>query len=166
MHADAAPIEAENGNDDDSERRYSPRTRLLSLDDLDRRTRAFQTAHDMKRAIVSDLGGEDQLSTLELIQAENAAVDAAVLRDLQVRWLRGDEVEAATLATIENVFNRTAAALGTKRRPRDAMPTLTQFVDGIARQEPVGEPNHSGGHPEPEDQSSLNSGHANAEADP
>ena len=50
---------------------------------------------------------------LELIQVENAAVDAAVLRDLQVRWLRGEEVEASGLATIENVFNRTAAMLGT-----------------------------------------------------
>ena len=93
----------------------------------------------MKNAIISDLGGLDQLSTLELIQAENAAVDAAVLRDLQVRWLRGEEVEAAILATVENVFNRTAAALGTKRRPREVLPTLPQFVDGLARQEAAGE---------------------------
>ncbi|MGA9562652.1 MAG: hypothetical protein WBR32_16560 [Pseudolabrys sp.] len=104
------------------------KTRLLSLDDLDRRTRAFQTAHDMKHAIIADLGGAEQLSTLELIQAENAAVDAAVLRDLQVRWLRGDEVEASVLATIENVFNRTAAMLGTKRRTKDVLPSLDQYA--------------------------------------
>ena len=35
------------------------KTRLLSLDDLDRRTRAFQVAHDTKHAIISDLGGAD-----------------------------------------------------------------------------------------------------------
>jgi hypothetical protein len=131
MSAVDADLETENGNGDerdDSERRYKSRTRLLSLDDLDRRTRAFQVAADAKRAIISDLGGEDQLSTLEMIQAENAAIDAAVLRDLQVRWLRGEGVEAATLATIENVFNRTAAALGTKRRTRDVMPSLDEYT--------------------------------------
>ena len=126
---DAGNGNGANGSSVHSTRRKgSSKTRLLSLDDLDRRTRAFQTAHEMKHAIISDLGGLDQLSTLELIQAENAAVDAAVLRDLQVRWLRGEEVEAATLATVENVFNRTAAALGTKRRTRDVMPSLDQYA--------------------------------------
>jgi hypothetical protein len=129
MHTDAAPIEAKNGSGANGARREGgSKARLLSLDDLDRRTRAFQTAAEMKSAIIGDLGGADQLSTLELIQAENAAVGAAVLRDLQVRWLRGEEVEAATLATVENVFNRTAAALGTKRRTRDVMPTLDQYT--------------------------------------
>ena len=122
-------LDAGNGNGTNGTRREGgSKTRLLSLDDLDRRTRAFQTAHEMKHAIISDLGGLDQLSTLELIQAENAAVDAAVLRDLQVRWLRGDGIEAATLATVENVFNRTAAALGTKRRTRDVMPDLDEYA--------------------------------------
>lgn len=131
MSAEADAMVTENGDGDehdDGERRYKSRTRLLSLDDLDRRTRAFQVAADAKRAIISDLGGEDQLSTLELIQAENAAIDAAVLRDLQVRWLRGEGVEAATLATIENVFNRTAAALGTKRRTREVTPNLDEYT--------------------------------------
>lgn len=125
MASDDCELDAGNGSD--ASRRYSTRTRLLSLDDLDRRTRAFQTAKETKDSIVGDLGGEDQLSTLELIQAENAAVDAAVLRDLQVRWLRGEEIEAAVLATIENVFNRTAAALGTKRRTRDVIPGLKEY---------------------------------------
>jgi hypothetical protein len=131
MSADADAMLTANGDDDehdDGERRYKSRTRLLSLDDLDRRTRAFQVAADAKHAIISDLGGEDQLSTLELIQAENAAIDAAILRDLQVRWLHGEGVEAAVLATLENTFNRTAAALGTKRRTRELTPNLDQYT--------------------------------------
>ena len=119
--------EAGSGNGS-TRRNGGSKTRLLSLADLDRRTRAGQTAHDMKRAIVSDLGGADQLSTLEMIQAENAAVDAAILRDLQVRWLLGEEVEAATLMTVENTFNRTAGMLGTKRRPRELVPSLDQYA--------------------------------------
>ena len=71
---------------------------------------------------------------LELIQVENAAVDAAVLRDLQVRWLRGEEVEAAMLATIENIFNRTAAVLGTKRRTKDVVPSIEQYATRLRAQ--------------------------------
>ena len=68
---------------------------------------------------MSDLGGEDRLSTLERLQCENAAMDAAILRDMQVRWLHGEEISLTEMISIENVFNRTAAALGTKRRPKD-----------------------------------------------
>ena len=46
---------------------------------------------------------------------------SAVLRDMQVRWLQGEEVSATEMVSVENVFNRTAAALGTKRRPKDVM---------------------------------------------
>ena len=45
-------------------------------------------------------------------------MDAAILRDMQVRWLHGEEISLTEMISIENVFNRTAAALGTKRRPK------------------------------------------------
>ena len=38
---------------------------------------------------------------------------SAVLRDMQVRWLQGEEVAVTEMVSVENVFNRTAAALGT-----------------------------------------------------
>ena len=40
--------------------------------DLDRRTKAAQTAVATKAAIMADLGGEERLSTLERIMVENA----------------------------------------------------------------------------------------------
>ena len=97
------------------------KVRLVSMQDLDRRTKAAQTAVATKSAIMSDLGGEDRLSTLERLQCENAAMASAVLRDMQVRWLQGEEVSVTEMVSIENVFNRTAAALGTKRRPKDVI---------------------------------------------
>ena len=97
------------------------KTRLVSMADLDRRTKAAQTAVATKSAIMSDLGGEDRLSTLERLQCENAAMASAVLRDMQVRWLQGEEVSVTEMVSVENVFNRTAAALGTKRRPKDVI---------------------------------------------
>ena len=112
------------------------KTRLLSLADLDRRTRAAQHAREVRNAIVADLGGEDRLSTLELLQAENAAVDAAVLRDMQCRWLKGEPVPVSEMATIENTFNRTAAAVGTKRRTRDITPLREQLLEQMRTDAP------------------------------
>ena len=53
---------------------------------------------------------------------ENAAVTTAVLRDMQCRWLRGEDVQVAQMATLENTFNRTAQVLGTSRRAKDMTP--------------------------------------------
>ena len=88
------------------------------MQDLDRRTKAAQTAVATKSAIMSDLGGEDRLSTLERLLCENAAMASAVLRDMQVRWLQGEEVSLTEMVSVENVFNRTAAALGLSAGPR------------------------------------------------
>ena len=89
------------------------------MSNLDRRTKAAQIAVSTKAAIIADVGGEANLSTLELLQAENAAMAAAVLRDMQIKWISGEEVSVSDMVSIENTFNRTAAALGTKRRPKD-----------------------------------------------
>ena len=89
-----------------------------------------RTAIATKIAIISDLGGEQNLSTLERLQAENAAMGAAVLRDMQVRWLQGEEISVPDMLSVENTFNRTAAALGTKRRPKDV-----QTIDAYLKRE-------------------------------
>jgi hypothetical protein len=68
------------------------KTRLISMSDLDRRTKAAQVALETREAIISDLGGEDQLSTLERLAAEHAALAAAVTQDAYARWLQGQEV--------------------------------------------------------------------------
>jgi hypothetical protein len=104
------------------------KVRLVSMSDMDRRTKAAQTAVATKSAIMADLGGEDQPSTLERIMVENAAMSAAVLRDAHVRWMQGKPVPVSELDTLENTFNRTAQALGLSRRTKDAM-TIDHYLD-------------------------------------
>ena len=88
------------------------KVRLVSMADLDRRTKAAQTAVATKAAIMSDLGGEDRLSTLERIMVENAAMSAAVLRDAHVRWMQGEPVPVSELATLENTFTEALSRAG------------------------------------------------------
>ena len=126
MSADTGPIQVGYGSD-------AGRVRLLSLEDLDRRTRAYQRIMETRAKVVSDLGGEDQLSTFERIAADNVAMLDAMLKDVSARWLHGEAIDAADIATLQNTFNRTAAALGWQRRGRDVTPSLDAYV--LAKEE-------------------------------
>jgi hypothetical protein len=123
------------------------KTRLISMSDLDRRTKAAQVALETREAIISDLGGADQLSTLERLAAEHAALSAAVTQDAYARWLQGQEVSLPEIATIQNVFLRIAGALGFSRRARDVTPDLSSY---LARAQKTAEgPTDVAGRPEP-----------------
>ena len=107
-------------SDDPPER--AGKARLLSLKDLDQRSRAYTTAVNTQAAIVSDLGGEGQLSTLEGLLARHAALNAAMIEDSYTRWLMGEPVPMAELIPAQNTFLRIAQALGIQRRPKDVTP--------------------------------------------
>jgi hypothetical protein len=126
--AEAGAVQAGQGPRWPSKRQ---RVRLLSIQDIDQRTHAARNAKQIRAAVIADLGGEEVLSTLQAIMADNAAVLACQLADLKVRWLRGDEIDPAVVATITNVFNRTAAQLGINRQPRDVQ-DLRSYLAGKA----------------------------------
>ena len=106
------------------------KTRLVGLQDLDRRSRAYQTAVNVKANIIADLGGETELSTLETLLAGHAALAAAVVEDSHVRWLAGDPVELQELSLVQNAFMRIAQALGLRRRQRDITQDLSSYLQG------------------------------------
>ena len=104
------------------------KARLISLDQLDRRTRAAQLALEAKEAIIGDLGGADQLSTLERLACEHASLASAVVADSYARWLKGEDISLAELATVQNAFLRVAGSLGFQRRAKDITPDLATYL--------------------------------------
>ncbi len=104
------------------------KARLISLDQLDRRTKAAQLALETKESIVADLGGEDGLSTLERLACEQASLAAAVVADSYARWLQGEQIALAELATVQNSFLRVASTLGFQRRAKDVTPDLGAYL--------------------------------------
>jgi len=125
MAKDADAIELEREPDSSPKQ---GKTRLLTLDDLDGRTRAAQYVKDTQREVISDLGGEDQLSTLERAAVGHVAVLDAMVKDAAARWLTGEPVEPSSVATLVNAFNRTAAVLGWQRRARNVTPDISTFL--------------------------------------
>jgi hypothetical protein len=170
-------VTAEAGNGDgatkaSSSRNCAPskrRPRAISeLDrrtcDLDRRSLEFKRYEEVRAAVIADLGGEDAVTTAEAQITDKAAFIAMTLEQMQITALSGEQIDLQRYGELTDRLRRLFEAVGFSRRQRDVTPRLSQFVDGLARQKPIGEPNDSGGQPETEIQSSLTSGHASAEA--
>lgn len=139
MTIEAIEIDAESRADASTKR--NGKARLLSLNDLDGRTAAAQFVRDTCASIISDIAGEEsELSTLERTAVENVALTAAMIRDAGVRWLKGEPMDPATIATLTNTFNRTAAMLGWQRRAKDVTPTLGEYLAAKAAEKPLDSP--------------------------
>jgi hypothetical protein len=106
-----------------------PKVRLLSLGDLDGRTRAAQMVSKTIDNLVADLGGDDALSTAEHLIVRRAAIAGAMSEDLAARWLTGETVDPAVFATLANVERRQLESVGIKRRPRDVTQSLSHYLD-------------------------------------
>jgi len=105
------------------------KARLLDLRDLDQRTNAAKLAQSVKSAILADLGGEENLSTLERLACEHAALASAVVADSYARWLKGEQIALAELATVQNAFLRVAGSLGFSRRAKDVTTTIDRYLE-------------------------------------
>lgn len=102
---------------------------LLSISDLDGRTNAAKTARAMRRDIIADLGGEDELSAIERALVDSVAISTAIIEDAQVRWLKGEPgVNLTEITTIANARRRDMQLLGVKRQMRDVTPSLDAYI--------------------------------------
>lgn len=107
----------------------APKTRLLTLGDLDGRTRAAQLVSRTIDEIESDLGGRDALSTTERMVVRRGAMAGAMAEDLAARWLNGEPVDPAAFATLANVERRQFETVGLKRRQRDLTPSIHKYLE-------------------------------------
>jgi hypothetical protein len=117
MQAEAAEIDS--GCQPDAKPKGGSKARLLSLADIDRRTRAYQRTAELIASVESDLGGSERLSTGERQIVQRAAVTGALIEDLEARWLSGEGIDPATYCTLSNAQRRLFETVGLKRQPRD-----------------------------------------------
>ena len=110
----------------------SGKVRLLTLDDLDRRTAAARRARDLVADIEGDLGGRDHLSAAERQLVQRAAVLGAIIESEEVRWLSGEKIAVELHLSAINAQRRVLADLGLQRRQRNVTPTLEQYIAGRA----------------------------------
>ena len=101
--------------------------------DLDRRTLEFKRYEEVRAAVIADLGGEDAVSTAEAQITDRAAFIAMILETMQITSLNGEQIDLQRYGELTDRLRRLFESVGFTRRQRNVTPTLSQFVDGIAR---------------------------------
>jgi hypothetical protein len=102
--------------------------RLMTLDDLDRRSTTCRYALGLKDGFISDLGGVDNTTVAQRELAQRASILGAVIEDAETKWLRGDPVEFGQYCALVNCQRRVLADIGLERRQRDITPSLGQYL--------------------------------------
>lgn len=120
--------EKDSGSAPEAPAKGAVKARLLTLDDLDRRTRAYQRTQELRDGIISDLGGAEHLTILHRTLAESVAVLSAMIRDMETRFLSGQPVDLIEYTTLINARRREAQTVGLERRARDVTPDLRDYV--------------------------------------
>lgn len=91
---------------------------------LDQRSKAAKALNRMMGAVVSDLGGAENLSVLQLALVEEVVWTHYRLRELRHRMAKGEDVDGV-YGQLVNTFAGLAAKLGLKRKARDVQDLQT-----------------------------------------
>lgn len=118
---DSAPIPATSPAD-------TGKLRLLTLADLDSRTRAARQARELMDSIETDLGGSERLSAAERQIVQRAAVTGALLESMEAHWLSGDGIDLQAYLPAANAQRRLLESLGLQRRTKDVTPSLSEYL--------------------------------------
>jgi hypothetical protein len=107
---------------------HRTRPQLLTRAQLDGRTNAAKVFDQLVTDIEADLGGHNQLSTIETALIEAFAGAAVTLQHLNTQLALGQEIDLSQHAQAVSAMVRVAAKLGLRRRTKDITPTLSEYL--------------------------------------
>jgi hypothetical protein len=106
------------------------RPQLLIRSQLDGRTNSAKRFDRLVNDIEIDLGGRDQLSTIELALIEGFAGAYVALENLNTRLALGEKIDLSEHAQAISAMVRVSNKLGLQRRAKDINdPTLQQYLN-------------------------------------
>lgn len=100
--------------------------KLVTLEDLDRRTRAAQQAFEFRDKLLAERGGAVSLLRQQMIST--IAVLNAMVEDGCTRWLAGQEIDQNALLSLINARRREAEMIGLDPDPKDVTPHLDDYL--------------------------------------
>lgn len=126
MPSDAANMIA--ANTPEATEKGAGKARLMTLSDLDGRTKARKDADAFLNAVLSDLGGERHVPAGKRALAEHAAIMNAMAIHEGARFLSGEPVSIADYTTLTNALRRLLETVGLDRVAKDVTPNLRQYA--------------------------------------
>jgi hypothetical protein len=117
--------------------KWTPRPRPLSRASLDGRTAAAKLFDKLAADIATDLGGRDQLSTIEVCLIEGFAGAYVGLANINTKLALGQAIDLGEMSGAISSLVRVAQRLGTSKRIRDITPSLSDYLKAHEQREPV-----------------------------
>src|SRR5262245_19284200 len=111
--------------------------RLLTLDDLDGRTRARQRAEELRTRVVAERGGADRLDIMRTTHASTWSILSTMIEHEMARFLLGEPVEPSAIATLVNARRREGEVIG-EPDPRDVTPSISEFITDLEARKRAG----------------------------
>lgn len=105
-----------------------PPAELLTLDSLDKRTRAYRRYVAIRDAITGDLGGAEALSEVQCQMVSRFAFMAMQLEAMEAAAVQGDKVDLDLFSRTAGHMRRLGETLGITRKPRDVTPSLQDYI--------------------------------------
>jgi hypothetical protein len=105
---------------------------LLTRDELDGRTNAAKMFDRLVADIENDLGGRDQLSTIERALIEGFVGAAVTLHHLNTMLALGKDIDFGQHAQAVSAMVRVASRLGISRRAKDVTTSLDEYLSNKA----------------------------------
>lgn len=102
----------------------------------DGRSAIARRFRDVYNEVIGDLGGADATSEAERQLARRAAALATYAENIEAKLARGEDVDSEDWVRIINALNRTFGMIGLQRRPRNATPSLGEYLEQQAGASP------------------------------
>jgi hypothetical protein len=100
--------------------------KLVTLEDLDRRSRAAQQAFEFRDKLLVERGGAVSLLRHQMINT--VAVLNAMIEDGLTRWVAGQDIDHVALLSLINARRREAEMIGLDPEPRDITPSIDEYL--------------------------------------
>ena len=100
--------------------------KLVTLEDLDRRSRAAQHAFEFRDKLLVERGGAVSLLRHQMINT--VAVLNAMIEDGLTRWVAGQDIDHVALLSLINARRREAEMIGLDPEPRDITPSIDEYL--------------------------------------
>lgn len=101
------------------------------IERLDKRTVLGRAVHNRYHAVVSDLGGEEVLSTIKRSHVRRLVTLESMIEAIECRALAGEEVDAGSWTQLLNSWLGVAGRLGLERQSRNVR-SLRDVMGGKA----------------------------------
>lgn len=115
-----------------------------TLPGVDGRSAIARRYHDIASAIAIDQGGVENLTEARLQLIRRFAAAAVIAEQMEARLANGETIDVSEHAVLSSTLVRIARRIGINRTARDVTPSVAQYLEAAASDDPEPTSNSNG----------------------